>query len=387
MAALTGPGLADGEHHLPGGLVVPAYAGAYLGSLVPALQAPRGERPGWLPPALAQAGQVVLLVLDGLGWEQLAQRKAVAPLMSSMDGCPITSVAPTTTATALSSLTLGMAPAAHGIVGYKFALDGPSGREVLNVLRWTTSSGDARSFAPPARLQQEPAFGGCPVPVVSRADFSGSGFTAAHQRGAREVGWVVPSSMALLVRRLLGEREPFVYAYYDGVDKVAHATGLGELYDGELAAVDRLVGDMLAALPTGAALAVVADHGQVEVGGAATFLPAEVVRETTMTSGDARFRWLHCRPGRTEALLGLLRELYAGRAWVATRAEVVDAGLFGGPLQAGAWERLGDIALVPLDDGAYLDPRDAGEGEARLVCRHGGLSSAEMLVPLLAAAA
>lgn len=385
MAALTDPGLAPGEPRLPPEFVAPAYGGAYLGALVPALQAPPGQRPSWLPPVLAQAGQVVLLVLDGLGWEQLSQRRAVAPLMGSMDGGPITSVAPTTTATALSSLTLGMAPAAHGIVGYKFALDGPSGREVLNVLRWTTSSGDARPFAPPAQLQQQPAFGGHSVPVVSRADFSGSGFTAAHQGGAREVGWVVPSSMALLVRRLLGEGEPFVYAYYDGVDKVAHATGLGELYDGELRAVDRLVGDLLTSLPSGAALAVVADHGQVEVGGAATFLPAEVLQETTMTSGDARFRWLHCRPGRAEALLALLIELYAGRAWVASRTEVVEAGLFGGPLPPAARDRLGDIALVPLDEGAYLDPRDAGD--ARLVCRHGGLSSAEMLVPLLAAAA
>ena len=385
MGVLSVPGATGGEHRLPGRLVAPAYGGAYLGSLVPALQAPPGERPPWLPPVLARAGQVVLLVLDGLGWEQLAQRRTVAPLLGSMEGGPITSVAPTTTATALSSLTLGMAPAAHGIVGYKFALDGPSGREVLNVLRWTTSSGDARSFAPPAQLQPAAAFGGRPVPVVSRADFSGSGFTAAHQRGAREMGWVVPSSMALLVRRLLGEGEPFVYAYYDGVDKVAHATGLGELYDGELSAVDRLVGDMLAVLPAGAALAVVADHGQVEVGAAASFLPAEVVQETTMTSGDARFRWLHCRPGRTDGLLRLLHELYAGRAWVATRAEVVDAGVFGGPLQGPAWERLGDIALVPLDDGAYMDPRDAGD--ARLVCRHGGLSRAEMLVPLLGGAA
>ena len=40
--------------------------------------------------------------------------------------------------------------------------------------------------------------------------------------------------------------EPFVYAYYDGIDKVAHEYGLGEHYDAELAAADRLVADMLA---------------------------------------------------------------------------------------------------------------------------------------------
>ena len=72
------------------------------------------------------------------------------------------------------------------------------------------------------------------VPVVSRADFSGTGFSQAHQQGVREVSWHLPSSIPLLVRGLLKAGEPFVYAYYEGVDKIAHATGLGELYGAEL---------------------------------------------------------------------------------------------------------------------------------------------------------
>lgn len=378
MAIVPTPGV-------PAPLMAPDYDGAYLGSVVPALQAAPGERPSWLPPLLAGARQVVLLVLDGLGWLQLQQKAHRAPFLSSLQGRPITSVAPTTTATALCSLALGMSPAAHGIVGYKFAVDGPSGREVLNVLRWTTQSGDARPFLPPAEVQPELAFGGRSVPIVSRADFAGTGFSLAHQRGGRDVGWVVPSSMPVLVGRLLAEGEPFVYAYYDGVDKVAHATGLGDLYDAEVASVDRMVADLAAVLPAGAVLAVTADHGQVEVGGSCALLPPEVVEATTMTSGDSRFRWAHCRPGLAATVLHLLQDAYGGQAWVATRDDIVASGLFGGVPTPLARERLGDVAIVPFGEQAYLDPRDAGD--ARLVCRHGGLSPAEMLVPLLAAAA
>ncbi len=57
-----------------------------------------------------------------------------------------------------------------------------------------------------------------------------------------------------------------MYAYYEGIDKVAHAQGLGDYFDDELRAVDRLVGDVLAVLPPGAVLVVTADHGQVDVG-------------------------------------------------------------------------------------------------------------------------
>ena len=51
--------------------------------------------------------------------------------------------------------------------------------------------------------------------------------------------------------------EPFVYAYYDGVDKVGHEYGLGAHYDAEVAAVDRLVGDVLDAAAPGTAVVVV----------------------------------------------------------------------------------------------------------------------------------
>ena len=41
----------------------------------------------------------------------------------------------------------------------------------------------------------------------------------------------------------------------------------------------------------------------------------------------------------------------------------------------------GDVALVPFAPTAFLDPADTGE--LRLKARHGSLTPAEMLVPLL----
>jgi hypothetical protein len=376
-APAAGPGV-----RLPSPLMAPAYGGACLSSLVPALLAPPGRRPGWLPDVLAEAGQVVLLVLDGLGWLQLQDRHALAPTMAGMAGGPITSVAPTTTATALSSLALGATPVEHGVVGYKFVVDGPSRPEVLNVLRWTTVSGDARHFLPPGQVQARAAFGGRPVPVVSRNDFVGTGFTTLHQPGARQVGWSVASSIPVLARRLLAEGQPLVYAYYEGVDKVAHACGLGELYDAELAYVDGLVATLADALPAGAVLAVTADHGQVDVGQKAVPLSSELAERCDLISGEARFRWLHARPGEADDLAAAANELYRGQAWVATADQISDMGLLGGPLDDRARRRLGDVALVPLGDHAYLDPRDPGD--ASLVSRHGGLTPAEVLVPLVA---
>jgi hypothetical protein len=184
---------------------------------------------------------------------------------------------------------------------------------------------------------------------------------------------------------LLGEGEPFVYAYYEGVDKIAHATGMGELYGAELSFADSLVCELLSVLPNGAALGIVADHGQVDVGARAVVIAPEVAAESAMMSGEPRFRWLHSLPGRADVLMERALARYGEEAWVATRDEVVGSGVFGANPSEEALRRLGDVVLVPFGDNAYLDPADPGE--AKLVSRHGGLTPEEMLVPLLAAGA
>jgi hypothetical protein len=364
--------------------VLPDYDGPNLCRLVPVFLAPPAARPAWLPSVLRTATQVVLLVVDGLGWLQLTSRQHLAPTLAAMTGGPITSVVPSTTATALTSLTVGAPPAAHGVVGYRVVVEGPTGPEVLNVLRWRTPSGDAREFVDPRLFQPLVPFEGRQVPVVSKSEFTGTAFTDAHQRDTPVAGWAVVSSLAVEVRRQLERGEPFVYAYYEGVDKIAHIKGFGPYYDAELVALDRIVADVLAALPPGAALAVTADHGQVQVDGAAIALDGRLLEETSMVSGEGRFRWLHARPDggaqAVERLVKLADELYGQAAWVVTCQQMEDQGWFGGPLTPVVRARLGDVALIPFEPIAFLDSSDA---DYRLECRHGSLTPDEMLVPLL----
>ena len=365
------------------GLIVPDYGGACVDAVVPAILSRRHGAPAWLPPEAARAEQVVLLVLDGLGWDQLQERSDLAPTMRAMAGGPITTVAPSTTATALTSLTTGAAPAGHGVVGYRVRV---GGTDVLNVLRWRTVDGqDARDLVPPEHFQAVEPFAGTKPPVVTRAEFSESGFTRAHLAGARFCGWRVTSTLVATVGALLAERAPFVYAYYDGVDKVAHEFGLGSLYDAELVATDRLVADVIDVLPPGAAVVVVADHGQVDVSDNVVPLRREVTELTGLLSGEGRFRWLHARPGARERLVEAARRCHGGQAWVRTREEAVADGWFGGPLSDEFEGRLGDVVLAAREPVAFLDAADTGNITLR--SRHGSLTPAEMLVPLLAAAA
>ena len=369
----------------PGAPVLPDYGGACLASLVPALLGRHDTVPAWVPGPVRDTRQVVLLVLDGLGWDQLQASSQLAPTLSAGTGGPITSVAPTTTATALTSITTGLPPARHGVVGYRLRVDvdgsGPAG-DVLNVLRWRTSRGDARRTLPPVEFQPTSAFGGRPAPAVTRSEFASTGFTAAHLSGARLVGWSVPSAIVVGVRRLLAAGETFVYVYYDGLDKVAHEHGLGEYFAQELVTVDRLVADLLSVMPPDAALVLTSDHGQVEVGGSVRLPAVGLFDMVELFSGEGRFRWMHVRPGSIDEVVAAAREAHGDEAWVCTRAEIEASGWFGGELTPDVAHRLGDVALVAHAPVAFLDPADTGE--TRLMARHGSLTGAEMYVPLLA---
>ena len=177
--------------------------------------------------------------------------------------------------------------------------------------------------------------------------------------------------------------EPFVYAYYDGIDKVAHEYGLGEYYDAELVAADRLVADLLEALPAGAALVVTADHGQVDVGDNVVALAPDVRALVALQSGEGRFRWLHAVPGHGAERCSRRRPRRHGDlAWVRQPSSRSSTRAGSGPLVTpAAAGRLGDVALVARDadrlrrPGRHRALRSWSAGTARS-------PSAEMLVPL-----
>ncbi len=363
--------------------VLPEFDGPCLTNLVPALLARAAGSPepdpAWLPDPVRRARQVVLLVLDGLGAEQLAARASLAPAMASASASTLTSVAPSTTASALTSLVTGLPPAVHGVVGYRVRVDAA----ILNVLHWRLGGDDARRSVPPRQFQRFPAFPGSePVPVVSRADYGPTGFTAAHLGDSVLHGWHTPSGLVVEVGRLIDAGSPFVYAYFDGIDRVAHATGLGEHYDAELVAADRLVADLLARLGSGAVLVVTADHGQVVVGPSVEVIGGEVMEGVTLLSGEGRFRWLHTRPGATDDVAAAADAAFGHLAWILTLEQMIGQGWLGGEPVPAVADRLGDVALVPFEPTAFLDPADTGE--SRLMSRHGSLTGAEMHVPLLA---
>lgn len=357
-------------------MILPDYQGACVTNVLPALVEHPAIGGDWLPYPVAEARQAVLVVIDGLGWHQLEARRHLTPRMNQLSGSSISTVAPSTTASALTSITTGAPPGEHGVVGYRIRVDG----SLLNVLRWTTERGDAREAISASTFQGcEPFFGRKPV-VISRSEFARSGFTEAHLAGGQFAGYRTTASLVLETANAVRDGERLVYAYYDGLDRIGHEYGHADHYDAELMYVDRMIGDLVDAMPAGTAVVVTADHGQVHTGDALHTFDKEVLAMVSAMSGEARFRWLHSRPGRRDELLTAARQHHGDDAWVVPRDQAIAEHWFGPVVTTDAQTRLGDVAVVAKGVGAFVDPADLGTG---LIGRHGSLTPAEMLVPLL----
>jgi hypothetical protein len=355
--------------------VKPDYSGPNVMNVVPAVL---GVRPvEWLPAPVAGARAVVLLVLDGFGWEARNLHGGLLPEISALEGRMITTVIPSTTPAALTSITTGIPPGRHGITGFRIRVD----RSVLNAIRWQQENGKR----PPAPddMQRHAPFADRQVAVVTKSEFRTSGFTAVHLRGADFHGWPTTAVLVEHVRALIDGGAPFVYAYYPGVDEVSHSFGLeGRFYTGELQAADRLVGAVRDVLPDDVALLITADHGQVNLGQESWIGLGALDGMIDAYAGDARFRYLHAREGAAKELLVAAEDTLSDHAWVFSRERLFDEGWLGPDPAGPARRRVGDVVLAARDAVGFVDPTLPRETGLRSA--HGSITAAEVEVPLLA---
>jgi len=354
--------------------VLPDYSDRCVSRLVPALLG-TSDVPSCFSEDIFLAKTVVLLVLDGLGWQQFKDNKEFFTSLSDFSGNSITTVAPSTTATALTSITTGVPPGEHGIVGYRIPVDGG----ILNSLRWSTGTD---LYKPdPYEFQLQTVFENQQPKVVTSAAHEESGFSKAHLRDARFSGYSTRSELIELVVDAVEKSEAFIYVYWDGVDRIAHEFGFTDRYFSELEECDLMIAELLQRLPSNVALIVTSDHGQVEVGDRMIEITDDLNNLLSKQSGEARFRWLHAVVGGEHDLFQTAKETFGDVAWVMSKKEIIDQGWFGPLVYKTVEGRLGDVALVAREKVGFIDP--AEKMPFKLITRHGSLTREEMHVPLL----
>lgn len=399
------------------GFVMPDYDGGGLLNVPATVLDVLGARDAGDAPPLAgldpalRAGvrQVIVILADGLGWWQLEMLCDLGhmPFLAELrerarrrDGAQLieaTTVFPSTTAAAITTMNTARTPLEHGNIAYFIWLE--EFAQVTAMLRWGPAIKRRGSYfddpaVDPLRFVLVPSIHarlrdrGIASYVVEPEIFRSEAMTRMHAAEATFVGYVVPSTMGVRLRALLDAPRPsYVYAYWSGIDTVSHLYGPRS----DEAAIEASILDIslryaLADRPAGDTLILLtADHGH------ATTDPDKMLDIV----GDEELRALLRNPPAGEPRLVFLhtdlpkqvRE-HIDRKWpglvtVLDRDELIDAGLFGRGDPMMARRRIGEVvALLDRDLSASIVKV---EGQTlRHRGSHGGMTADEMRIPVLA---
>ena len=363
-----------------------------------------------LDPALREGvRQVIVILADGLGWWQLEMLcdNGDMPFLAELrdrarrrDGAQlldVTTVFPSTTAAAITTMNTARTPLEHGNIAYFLWLE--EFAQVTAMLRWGPAIMKRGSYfddpaVDPLRFVRVPSIHarlrerGIASHVIEPELFRAEAMTRMHAAEANFVGYVVPSTMGVRLRGLLDAPRPsYVYAYWSGIDTVSHLYGPrsaeakveAAILDVALryALADRSAGDTLVMLT--------ADHGH------ATTDPdkmLDMVGDQELRTllrnppaGEPRLVFLHT--DRPEQVREHIDGKWPGLVTLLDRDELIEAGLFGRGDPTMAKRRIGEVvALLDRDLSASIMKV---EGQTiRHRGSHGGMTADEMRIPVLA---
>jgi predicted AlkP superfamily pyrophosphatase or phosphodiesterase len=395
----------------------PDYKGGSILSLPSTISRTLGAEPlGAVPlrPELivtpsAEVRRVILVLVDALSLHRLQRwmTDGTAPVWSRLveQGklTAITSITPSTTTAALTSLWTGRSPAEHGVVGYELWLK-EYGVVSNMILHSPISFGnDAGSLAKagfiPEQFLNLPTLGthlassGVRSYALQHRSIMHSGLSQMFFKNVNVHGFFTPAEMWVNLRHLV-EANPsmrqYFWVYTGQIDHFSHyyhpddERTASEFEEFSREFEQHFLERLSANLRKGTLVLLTADHGMIATQKSANYdlrNHPELSRLLhILPTGESRLMYLFIRPGQSDAVRSYFDQTWPDQFSFIDPSEAVAKGLFGpGKPHPRLSDRLGDLIVIARND-AYLWWADK---ENPLVGRHGGLSTDEMIVPLL----
>jgi len=363
---------------------------------------------------IGAADKVVLFVADGLGYYDALHNSREGGFLRNAASrgslIPLTTVFPSTTAAALTTLTTGLTPQEHCLPEWFVYM-----KEIEAVIATLPFSevGQPGRDALVGRVSPRILFSGRTIHSALRASgvrslafvnssLARTAYSRLAYAGSEVVPYITSSDLMASLRKRLEEakRPTYFYVYWEKVDTIEHAYAPGtEQSNSEISLLSYLLKkELLDRLSRRAAsetlFLMAADHGQLKVSREVTYLNsfAPVARSLKTTSsgkvippwGSARDVYLEVEDEKLDAVEAYLSRRLGRDAVVLKTHEAVKAGLFGlGRPKRRFLDRVGNLMILPRRNEVvwYKYRRGARFGAKG---HHGGLAPREMLIPLVA---
>ena len=326
-----------------------------------------------------------IFLVDGLGKNAIDNYGSNYPNISALKySQTLQATFPSTTATSLTSLGTGRRAGDHGMVGYTMRVPHSGVPErLINALKWDERI-DPYIWQPHQTLFESAVAEGIDVHSVAGKRYENTGFTRAALRGGIYHGANSPSDLISETIAGLKRERSFVYLYVNDVDDASHNEGFGsERFLSALAKVDSLIGELCEKLPTGTRLWVTADHGMIN---REDFIVLgkgnDLLENVDLLGGEPRSRYIYCQQEKVSQIRSRWEEELGEKVSIFTRDQAIADGLFGPHVSDSVRERIGDLIVVANGNFILVEPeREALQ--CAMVGHHGGLTPAEVEIPLL----
>ena len=110
----------------------------------------------------------------------------------------------------------------------------------------------------------------------------------------------------------------------------------------------------------------------------------DLLKNVDLLGGEPRVRYLYLKPGSVEETKSQWQEFFKEKVTLYTRQEAIALNLFGPEVLDKNMERIGD--LIAIANGEFIMVEsERQELQLSMVGHHGGMTQAEIAIPLLSA--
>jgi predicted AlkP superfamily pyrophosphatase or phosphodiesterase len=324
----------------------------------------------------------IVIMVDGLGFENLMQNAKSARFLSSIEqSTEVFCGFPSTTVVSLSSFATGLDSSKHGLFGYR--IFDRARQESVNLL----SGVDKYSILDYLMCESISETSSLEVHAVTLSDYENSGMTRATLNRAEHHFAESIGERFDIAARLAAEPNRLLYLYVPELDQAAHRYGVNsDQWRNLLSELDVAVAKLVGSIDSNIGVVLTADHGIVDVAAENHIyldLISELDNKVLDVGGDPRDTFVYLEAGvDCLKIASAIDDYCANRAKAFTPTQLVEAGLWQPDLLQ-LDDLLPDLVVIALAEVAIYHRAFARPKSLKMIGQHGALTQNEIRVPLI----